>query len=108
VRLVTLLVLLAPSPALAGPPYVTDDPEPVPLGHWEVYLATQDGGVPGGETGGTAPHLEVNYGAAPDLQLHAIVPLAWSRAPGGPPRSVSATSSSARSCASSTRANSGR
>jgi len=75
-------VLLAPAATLAGPPYVTDDPEPVPLRHWELYLATQDGGG-GGAAGGTAPHVEVNYGAAPDLQLHAIVPLAWSRAPGG-------------------------
>jgi hypothetical protein len=24
-------------PAFAGPPFITDDPEPVDLGHWEVY-----------------------------------------------------------------------
>ena len=82
-KLVALLVaVLAPAAALAGPPYVTDDPEPVATGHWELYLATQDGGAPGGAAGGTAPHVEVNYGAAPGLQLHAIVPLAWSHTPG--------------------------
>ena len=27
--------------AWAGPPFVTDDPEPVGMHHWEVYLASQ-------------------------------------------------------------------
>jgi hypothetical protein len=26
---------------------------------------------------GTSPHVEVNYGAVPDVQLHAIAPLAF-------------------------------
>ena len=30
-------MLLLASPALAGPPFITDDPEPVEPGHWEVY-----------------------------------------------------------------------
>jgi hypothetical protein len=30
-----------PARAFAGAPYVTDDPEPVVYGHWEVYLASQ-------------------------------------------------------------------
>ncbi len=30
-------LLMLSRPALAGPPFVTDDPEPVELGHWEVY-----------------------------------------------------------------------
>jgi hypothetical protein len=25
----------------AGPPFVTDDPEPVAYQHWELYLASQ-------------------------------------------------------------------
>jgi hypothetical protein len=68
-------VLLLPAPALAGPPFATDDPEPVELHHWEVYLASQAAFGRAGFSG-TAPHLEVNYGAAPELQLHAIAPLA--------------------------------
>ena len=63
-------------PALAGPPFITDDPEPVELGHWEVYGFSA--GVHSQEdTSGTLPGVEVNYGAAPNLQLHVIVPLAF-------------------------------
>jgi hypothetical protein len=64
--------------AWAGPPFLTDDPEPVELGHWEFYLASQWSAADRSATG-TAPHVEVNYGALPELQLHAIVPatLAW-------------------------------
>ncbi len=80
------LALLLPAGAAAGPPYTTDDPEPVELRHWEVYLASQGTWTRGDVASGTLPHLEVNYGAAPDLQLHLIAPLAWSRAPGQPAR----------------------
>jgi hypothetical protein len=71
---VASLLLAAPGMALAGPPYATDDPEPVEYRHWEVYLASQ-GTFAGGAFTGSAPHLEVNYGAAPGLQLHVIAPL---------------------------------
>lgn len=62
--------------AWAGPPFITDDPEPVPLRHWEVYLASQTAHNADGWSG-TAPHVEVNYGALPNLQLHLIAPLAF-------------------------------
>ncbi|HZL21081.1 MAG TPA: hypothetical protein VFG23_25325 [Polyangia bacterium] len=64
--------------ARAGPPFLTDDPEPVELGHWEFYLASQWTAEDHSATGST-PHVEVNYGALPELQLHVIVPatLAW-------------------------------
>jgi hypothetical protein len=73
----------APALAYAGPPYTTDDPEPVEYRHWEFYLATQHELTPDGATG-TAPHLEINYGAAPNLQLHLIAPLAYSHPTDGP------------------------
>jgi hypothetical protein len=60
----------------AGPPFVTDDPEPVELRHWEVYVASQHAKDKDGWSG-TAPHFEVNYGALPNLQLHLIAPLAY-------------------------------
>jgi hypothetical protein len=63
--------------SLAGPPFLTDDPEPVEQRHWEVYLGSQLARDQG-DWSGTAPHLEVNYGAAPELQLHLIAPLAFS------------------------------
>ena len=75
--------VLAPSFAQAGPPYVTDDPEPVEYRHWEFYVATQDAIVRRGASG-TAPHIEVNYGAMENLQIHAIAPLAYARPSGGP------------------------
>ncbi len=82
----TCAAVLAPARALAGPPYTTDDPEPVELRHWELYLATGDQWSHDDGWSGTSPHVEVNYGAAPDLQLHVIAPVAWARPPGGPAR----------------------
>ncbi len=63
--------------AVAGPPFITDDPEPVDYRHWEVYLASMHFQSADGWTG-TAPHVEVNYGAISNLQLHAILPLSYS------------------------------
>jgi hypothetical protein len=64
-------------PALAGPPYVSDDPEPTDYKHFEIYsfsngTATRDG--IGGASG-----IDFNYGAAPDLQLTATLPVAFDR-----------------------------
>jgi hypothetical protein len=71
-----IALLLVPASGHAGPPYVTDDPEPVELGHWEFYLATQHF-ITRTAASGTAPHVEVNYGALPGLQLHVLAPLAY-------------------------------
>ena len=67
---------LIPKAVLAGPPFVTDDPETVEYKHWEVYLATQymhdrDQDL------STLPHLEVNYGLIPNVQIHLIAPLVY-------------------------------
>ena len=78
------LALLLPPAARAGPPYLTDDPEPVEYRHWEVYLASIDFAGPDGQWTGTAPHVEVNYGVVPDVQLHVLAPMAYARTPGGP------------------------
>ncbi len=66
----------------AGPPFVTDDPEPVDYQHWEFYIASQDAKM-GGDWSGTAPHFELNYGVVPDVQLHLIAPLAYDVPPAG-------------------------
>lgn len=63
------------TPAFAGPPYVTDDPEPTDAGHFETYAfgsgtSTRDGHA--GETG-----IDFNYGGAEDLQLTAVIALAY-------------------------------
>lgn len=65
------------TPVYAGPPFDTDDPEPVEYRHWEFYLASQLLQDRDGWTG-TAPHFEVNYGVYPNVQLHLIAPLAFS------------------------------
>jgi Putative MetA-pathway of phenol degradation len=71
--------VLSSGRAWAGPPFLTDDPEPVELKHWEFYAAAQ-WSAERHAASGTSPHIEVNYGALPNLQLHVIVPavLAWS------------------------------
>jgi hypothetical protein len=69
-------VLSAGKPAAAGPPFQTDDPEPVPFHHYEAYGF----GVFDHRSGATflqAPALEFNVGAAPNLQLHVVVPMAY-------------------------------
>lgn len=83
-RMLPFLSLCAAACAMAGPPFITDDPEPVDLHHWEVYIASQyfNYHSPLGAFG-TAPHFEVNYGAAPNLQLHMIAPFAWSTGAAG-------------------------
>jgi hypothetical protein len=75
-----LLCVLSAS-AWAGPPFLTDDPEPVEFKHWEAYLASQHFKTADGASG-TAPHIEANYGAAPNLQLHVIAPIAFSHPTG--------------------------
>ena len=67
----------------AGPPFITDDPAPVDFRHWEMYVSSiyqhnLDGSF------GTLPHVEINTGAAPNLQLHIILPAAFSTMSGGP------------------------
>ena len=37
-RVLALLALGLAPPAFAGPPFLTDDPEPVDYRHWEAYL----------------------------------------------------------------------
>jgi hypothetical protein len=69
-------VIAAAQLAWAGPPFTTDDPEPVEYQHWEVYLASRFAHDKGGWSG-TSPELEVNYGAVPNLQLHLIAPVSF-------------------------------
>src|SRR5271168_4774112 len=79
--LVICLVLHAP--AFAGPPFITDDPEPVDLGHWEVY-GFSAGAIAPRDRSGLGPAVEVNFGAAQNLQLHVIADLAYDDPAGRP------------------------
>jgi hypothetical protein len=74
--------LAATAPAVAGPPFLTDDPEPTDYRHFEIYTFNS-GMVTGSDTGGESG-IDFNYGAAPNLQLTATLPIAFDAASGGP------------------------
>ena len=80
--LVAAAMLVLARPAAAGPPFLTDDPVPVDYQHWEIYGFSQ-GTHKQGDTSGTLPGVEINYGAAPNLQLHLIAPVGAFDKPGG-------------------------
>ncbi len=40
---IALILVCSSATALAGPPYTTDDPEPVEYRHWKLHLASQVG-----------------------------------------------------------------
>lgn len=67
---------LAAGRALAGPPFVTDDPEPVPYQHFEFYNISLGTAIRG-DTSGDAPAFEYNYGIVPNGQAHIIAPLTF-------------------------------
>jgi hypothetical protein len=70
-----LTILFASGIARAGPPFRTDDPEPIDYRNYEFYtFATSDG--TGVETDPAGPAIEFNYGVLPNVHLHIIVPMA--------------------------------
>ncbi len=69
------LVAVTATVAKAGPPFQTDDPEPVDYRHYEFYtFGTADG--TGVEMDTAGPAVEFNWGVAPNVQLHIIIPAA--------------------------------
>lgn len=65
--------LVAVSSVHAGPPFVTDDPEPPPPGGWEINVPLILERTPG-KTEMDAPLIDLNYGL-PDVQLKAEFPI---------------------------------
>jgi hypothetical protein len=72
-------LLAGGSPAFAGPPYLTDDPVPTDVGHWEIYAFTAGEGRK--TTIDDDLGLDLNYGAVEGVQLTATLPLSFSHAP---------------------------
>jgi hypothetical protein len=64
----------------AGPPFITDDPQPVPYRHWEFYISSINS-YQSHEWSGTAPHLEMNYGFIRNMQVHLLLPLNYAYVP---------------------------
>ena len=83
------LALCAGRAAFAGPPFQTDDPDPVPYRHFEMYAFEPPLDGTGKDAGGNAvleaPSYEVNYGVVLNVQLHMVIPLAANFSPGGGP-----------------------
>src|SRR5262249_36577758 len=69
-RMSLLALLLSSSPAPAGPPFITDDPEPTDYRHWELYIFSQGTHATGGPSGVVPPSCDCNYGGLPNVQLH--------------------------------------
>src|SRR5258707_4574161 len=81
-KMIAVAMVLMARPAVAGPPYVSDDPDPTDYKHFEIYTFSS-GTATRGDIGG-ASGVDFNYGAAPDLQLTATVPMGFdSPAAGG-------------------------
>ncbi len=68
--------------ACAGPPYISDDPQPTDYQHFEIYTYTDGSSAPDGTSGNVG--IDFNYGAAPDLQLTAVVPMGYESPAGAP------------------------
>jgi hypothetical protein len=77
-----LVAAILSLPAFAGPPYLTDDPQPTGEGHYENYFFMEGAAARDGSDGSAG--IDFNYGAANDLQLTAVLPIGWSRPSGGP------------------------
>jgi Putative MetA-pathway of phenol degradation len=81
--IIALYECFVPSAVWAGPPFVTDDPEPVEYRHWEFYISSSYMNNDDGKEG-TLPHLELNYGILTDMQLHILMPFVFSHPTKGP------------------------
>src|SRR3984957_20187190 len=71
------ILALCSSRVIPGPPHVPDDTEPTDYQHFEIYtfnLGTAARGGTNGESG-----IDFNYGAAPNLQLTAVVPAGFNQ-----------------------------
>lgn len=77
-----LLIPWLPQSGSAGPPFKTDDPQPVDFRHWEFYLASEQEYARHGTTA-TLPHFEVNFGAFRNVQLHVVAPIGYVRTTDG-------------------------
>ena len=73
---------LIPRAANAGPPFRTDNPEPVGYHHYEFYTLSTGTHI-SGDTSGLAPAFDFNYGITPNMHTHIIVPAGTLDAPEG-------------------------
>ncbi len=80
--LLTILFVLAGTPALAGPPFITDDAAPTAVGTWEINIFNS--GTTSATTGFEQAGVAASYGLTDDLELNATVVSAFAQADGAP------------------------
>ncbi|MGH9513554.1 MAG: hypothetical protein ACRD2U_15600 [Terriglobales bacterium] len=68
-----MVIFVALQNAYAGPPFQTDDPEPVDFRHYEFYAFGNAGGT-GVEMDTAGPAFEFNWGILPNTQFHIVLP----------------------------------
>jgi hypothetical protein len=78
-RIAALALISVAGPALAGPPFLTDDPVPTDTGHWEIYAFTAAEGHRSTFDGDAG--FDLNYGPVESVQLTATLPLSFGHAP---------------------------
>jgi hypothetical protein len=81
IRILTILIIALAATcniAWAGPPFTTDDPEPVEYQHWEVNYAIAKSWS-AHEASASLPNIDINYGISPDIQLHLQPEYAYER-----------------------------
>ena len=82
-RVVLFLLLTCGLPALAGPPFITDDPEPVDYQHFEINTAMQGTYTRDGRAGAW-PTIDANYGLLPNVQFHVGLFASYAKVEGEP------------------------
>jgi hypothetical protein len=75
---IIVLCLISSSNISAGPPFFTDDPEPVGFRHWEFYVASIMQ-LANYDVDATLPHLEMNYGLVTDVQVHLLAAMGYQK-----------------------------
>jgi hypothetical protein len=68
--------------AWAGPPYLTDDPEPVEYRHYEIYIG-YEAQFQTGDNETSLPFAEINFGPFPNVQISGSLPLSRGVTPNG-------------------------
>lgn len=79
--IVCILIIMLGRPAFAGPPYISDDPQPTDTHHFEIYTFSNGTTARSGSSGEMG--IDFNYGAARDLQLTATLPAGFGSPAGG-------------------------
>lgn len=67
--------------AFAGPPFLTDDPEPTETGHWEIYAPLFEAEGTGSNHAGSVG-AEINYGLLKNVQVTLGLPVGFAHSAG--------------------------